>query len=80
LEFEHYWDKSKVLEGRPWIFEGQLFSVAEFNGLTPPHQMNFDIEAFWIRMYDLPLACLGKDLGFKLGSTDKRRMLHIQAP
>ena len=31
--------------------------------------MNFDTEAFWIRMYDLPLACLGKDLGFQLGST-----------
>ena len=32
LDFEHYWDKSRVLEGCPWIFKGQLFVVEEFDG------------------------------------------------
>lgn len=22
MEFEHAWDKARVLEGRPWVFEG----------------------------------------------------------
>jgi hypothetical protein len=31
--------------------------------------MTFDKEAFWIRMYNLPLACMGKDVGHKIGAT-----------
>ena len=69
MDFEHYWDKSHVLEGCPWIFEGQLFAVEEFDGYTSPSKLNFDITAFWIRMYDLPLMCMGREMGFKLGST-----------
>ncbi|GLT68469.1 hypothetical protein SLA2020_406950 [Shorea laevis] len=36
IEFLHDWDKSNVLEGRPWSFEGHLFAMEDFNGLTPP--------------------------------------------
>lgn len=45
LEFENEWDKFRVLEGRPWV-EGTLFSVEDYDGLTPPSQMNFEIAAF----------------------------------
>lgn len=69
IEFDNAWDKSRVLEGRPWIFEGHLFSVKDFNGLTPPTQMVFEKAAFWVRMYNLPLACMGTDIGFKIGSS-----------
>lgn len=69
IEFEHFWDKSRVMEGRPGVFEGNLFSVAEFDGLTPPTQMNFDKAGFWVRMYNLPLACMGRETGRSLGAT-----------
>lgn len=59
IEFEHVWDKIRVMEGRPWIFERQLFTVAEYDGITPPHKMNFESEAFWVRMHHLPLSCMG---------------------
>jgi hypothetical protein len=36
IEFEYVWDKTRVLEGRPWVFEGSLFSIEDFVGLTPP--------------------------------------------
>ncbi|XP_059460346.1 uncharacterized protein LOC132189616 [Corylus avellana] len=68
MDFEHEWDKIRVMEGRPWIFEGQLFSVAEYDGVTPPSEMNFDTAAFWVRMYKLPLSCMGREMGFKLGA------------
>jgi hypothetical protein len=32
VEFKHVWDKARVLEGRPWVFKGNLFSVEDFNG------------------------------------------------
>lgn len=69
VDFEHVWDKARVLEGRPWDFEGNLFSVEDFNGLIPPTQMNFDKADFWVRFFNLPLACMSKDVGFQIGSS-----------
>jgi hypothetical protein len=42
LEFEYEWDKARVLEGRPWIFEVDLFSVEEFNGRSSPSEIIFE--------------------------------------
>lgn len=42
LEFEHAWDKERVLEGRPWVFEGQLFAMEVYNGFIDPACMDFE--------------------------------------
>jgi hypothetical protein len=68
-EFEHGEDKSRILEGRPWIFDGYLVSLADFDGLTPPKELKFERGSFWIRMYNLPLACMGKSTGEKIGAS-----------
>jgi hypothetical protein len=60
---------TRIMEGRSWLFDGNLVALAEFNGLTPPARLNFDHAAFWIRMYNLPLACMGKVTGEKIGSS-----------
>lgn len=36
VEFEYSWDKDRLIEGKPWVFEGSLFSIEEFDGITPP--------------------------------------------
>ena len=59
----------RLLEGRPWVFDGTLFVVEDFDGTIPPTQMEFNIAAFWVRMYNLPLACMGQELGFQMGGT-----------
>jgi hypothetical protein len=69
MDFEYAWEKSRVLEGRPWVFDGTLFAVEDFDGTIPPTQMEFDKAAFWVRMFNLPLACMGRDLGIQLGGT-----------
>ena len=56
----------RVLEGKPWVFEGNLFSVAKFDGGTPPSYLIFEKTAFWVRMYNLPLVCMGKQAGFQI--------------
>jgi hypothetical protein len=43
-----------------------LVSLADFDGLTPPKELKFERESFWIRMYNLPLACMGKTTGEKI--------------
>jgi hypothetical protein len=56
-------DKVRVLEGRPWVFEGSLFSVQDFNGSLAPAKMDFDMVSFWVRMFHLPLACMIETMG-----------------
>jgi hypothetical protein len=46
IEFEYVWDKFRVMEGRPWLFDGNLFSLLEFDGFTPPSQLDFEKAAF----------------------------------
>lgn len=36
IDFEHDWDKARVIEGCSWTFDGHLVSLANFDGLTPP--------------------------------------------
>jgi hypothetical protein len=69
LEFEDYGDKSLVLEGCPWDFDGNLFAIEDYNGITPLDNMDFENVAFWVRMFDLPLACMSKAVGQQLGTT-----------
>jgi hypothetical protein len=66
VEFDNEWDKARVLEGKPWLFYECLVSVVDFDGTTPPSQMVFDRATFWIRMYNPPLACMGKEIGLKI--------------
>jgi hypothetical protein len=69
IEFTNPKDKERVLEGRPWVFEGSLFLVEDFDGSKAPSQFTFDRAAFWVRMIDLPLACMGRDIGNKIGAS-----------
>lgn len=68
-EFEYGEDKTWILEGRPWIFYGYLVSLADFDGLTLSTELKFERASFWIRMYNLPLACTGKTTGEKIGAS-----------
>jgi hypothetical protein len=68
VEFETISDKARVLEGGPWDFEGSLFLVEDFDGRTSPSEFTFDRASFWVRMTNLPLACMGREVGFKLGA------------
>jgi hypothetical protein len=69
VEFENVWDKTRVLDGRPWVLVGNLFSLEDFNGLTPPSQIDFDQATFWTRMYNLPLVSMGEDIETQIGSS-----------
>jgi hypothetical protein len=56
-----------VKEGQPWVFEGNLISIADYNGRIPPAQMDF--VSFWTRMFDLPLSCMSAAMGHQIGKS-----------
>ena len=72
IEFEVANDKIRVLEGRPWDFEGNLFLVEDFDGRTSPLEFTFDKASFWVQMMNLPLACMSREVGFKLGASVRK--------
>jgi hypothetical protein len=49
--------------------KGNLFSVEDFDGLSSPTKIDFDQVVFQVCMFNLPLACMRKDVGFQIGST-----------
>ena len=68
IDFENSWYKSRMVERRSWIVEGNLFSVLEFDGGTPPMELPFHMATFWMRMFNPPLTCIGRVAGERLGS------------
>jgi hypothetical protein len=69
IDFADECDKIRVMEGQLWTFDGNLVSLADFNGIKLKAELEFENVAFWVRMYDLPLACMSKAIGFHIGAS-----------
>jgi hypothetical protein len=69
FEFTDKDDKDRVLEGRPWSFDRQIIVLNDFVGSIPPSQMEFTHSPFWIQVHDMPLLCMNKIVGQKIGES-----------
>lgn len=69
VEFSNEGDQNKIGEGRPWLFDKHLFVMKDFDGLTPPRNMKFETASFWVQIHNLPLACMNREVGYKIGSS-----------
>jgi hypothetical protein len=69
IEFFSMQDKKRILDSRPWVIEGSLLLVEDFDGSTAPTSYTFDKAAFWVRMINLPLGCMGQAIGRRIGET-----------
>lgn len=46
-----------------------MFNLKQYNGSTPPSQMDFSRAVFWVQMHDLPLSCMLEELKNEIGRT-----------
>ncbi|XP_059436194.1 uncharacterized protein LOC132169129 [Corylus avellana] len=69
IDFTSNEDKERVLAGTPWVFEGSLFLIEDFDGTFTPSEFTFDHAAFWVRIENLPLACMGREIGQMIGAS-----------
>ncbi|KAK6125828.1 hypothetical protein DH2020_040424 [Rehmannia glutinosa] len=53
-------DRDWVLKNQPWHFEGFLFAIKPISGTEQPSTLNITESSFWIRVYDLPVACMNE--------------------
>jgi hypothetical protein len=69
FEFADEVDKRRVLAGRPWSFNNQILMLNEFQGGVSSSQMEFRYSPFWIQVYGMPLLCMTKGVGTKIGQS-----------
>ncbi|XP_059458343.1 uncharacterized protein LOC132187940 [Corylus avellana] len=69
FEFEIEADKRRVMEGRPWSFDRQILVLNEFDGSISPSLMAFQHSPFWVQVHDMPLFCMTKGVGKKIGES-----------
>ena len=69
VDFKSKKDKMRVLEGRPWVVEGSLFAIEDYDGLLVPLSYLFEKAAFWVWIYNLPLACMSLIVGNQIKSS-----------
>jgi hypothetical protein len=69
FEFTEEEDKYRILAGRPWSFDRHILVLNEFDGQCPPSQMAFMHSPVWIQVHDMPLLCMTKSIGAKIGAS-----------
>jgi hypothetical protein len=57
------------MAGRPWFFDRQVLVLNDFGGITPLAQMDFSFFPCWIQVHDMPLLCMTKVVGTKIGES-----------
>ena len=69
FKFEEEDDKNRVLTGRPWSYDRHMLVLNEFHGHCPPSQMVFLHSLVWVQVYGMPLLCMTKGIGSKIGAS-----------
>jgi hypothetical protein len=69
FEFEDADDMLRVLARRPWSYDRQILVINEFDGTIPSSQMAFNHSSFWVQIHDMPLLCMTKGIGMKIGGS-----------
>jgi hypothetical protein len=69
FEFSHEGGKQRILAGRPWSFDQFILALSEFDGSIPSSQWEFTTSPLWIQIHDMPLICMTKAIGSKIGES-----------
>jgi hypothetical protein len=69
FEFDEESDKQRVLDGRSWSYDRTLLILNDFDGKTPPSKMDFSTTPMWVQIHDMPLGCMNRKIGNKIGSS-----------
>jgi hypothetical protein len=69
FEFDEEDDKNRVMAGRPWSFSHHILVLKEFDGQCPPSQMTFMHSPVWVQIHGMPLLCMTKGIGSKIGAS-----------
>jgi hypothetical protein len=69
LEFGNESDKRRIKEGRPWLFDRCVLVLKEVEESILPSQMDFSKALFWVQVHDMPLTCMNREIGYRIGES-----------
>lgn len=61
-------ERTKILSGGPWLFDGFLLALAEADGTTNPYLIPLTSQAFWVQVKGVPLTFMTRKMGSLIGS------------
>lgn len=61
-------ERSRVLAGGPWLFDGFLLVLAAADGIVNPYKLPLVAQEFWIQAKGLPLAFMTRKMGSIIGN------------
>jgi hypothetical protein len=72
-------DMERIFVRSPWTFDKKLIPIVRFEGDLQPTEVRFSHTAFWIRVFNLPIKSMirevGEDIGQEIG-----RLLEVDVP
>ena len=72
-------DMERIFVRSPWTFDKKLVQIVRFEGDLQPNAVKFSHSAFWIRVFNLPIKSMirevGEDIGRGIG-----RLVEVDVP
>ncbi|GMY38425.1 hypothetical protein FCV25MIE_33669 [Fagus crenata] len=68
FQFKDEFERTRVLNGSPWLFNNYLLTLNEFNGSCPAAQIQFSKCCFWVQLHGIPLNYMMEQTGQRLGN------------
>jgi hypothetical protein len=69
LDFASESDKLRVKDGRPWLFDRCVLVLKEMDNGVALLQMDFNSTLFWVQVHDMPLTCMNREVGARIGAS-----------
>nr|POE69175.1 hypothetical protein CFP56_66332 [Quercus suber] len=60
-----------ILNKRPWTFEKKLILMKRFSGDINPALVTFHSSPFWIRVFNIPIKSMTKEVGARIANEDR---------
>lgn len=62
-------EKQRVMTGRPWLFDNNLFVLKSLDGKKQLTKTTFNMEHFWIQLHRLSVCYMNRYYGKLIGYT-----------
>jgi hypothetical protein len=61
-------DMDRIFVQSPWTFDKKLIQIVRFDGDLQPAAVSFKFTAFWVRVLNLPIKSMVRDVGEDIGN------------
>jgi hypothetical protein len=72
-------DMERIFVQSPWTFDKKLVQIMRFQGDVQPSDVKFTHAAFWVRVFNLPIKSMTREVGEKIGAA-MGRLIEVDVP